>query len=125
MLLVQLIHQLRDGARDGKFKLASPIARNLAHIALLTEELILSSHQKVIDDDVDVFQSASELQSPVFGDVNEPILSWVQKDYLLYLGAQGARSGSSGSPRLTWAEWDLVEALLTQLSSIFPVCLYG
>ena len=51
-------------------------------------------------------------------DVNDSVFRWIQRDYLSY------QIGSGSSMNL-WAEWDLVEALLSQLNPFFHESIYG
>ena len=50
MLLTQLINSFKEGHAQAGFKLSNPVTRNLIHITMQVEELILSSHQKIIGD---------------------------------------------------------------------------
>jgi hypothetical protein len=50
------------------------------------------------------------------GDVNESLLRWVQRDYLL-------NWESTGNDTL-WAEWDLAEALLKVVEKLFPASMF-
>ena len=47
VLLTQLINSFREDQRQGGFKLSNPVNRNLVHITMQVEELILSSHQRI------------------------------------------------------------------------------
>jgi len=76
--------------------------KNVVHLAILIEELSLSSHDK---------QKVSQSFSP-FEDVNSGLLNWVSKDYLLY---------SFGSnEKLLWQEWEVTESLFKILDLVFP-----
>ena len=44
VLLTQLINSFREDSKQGGFKLSNPVNRNLIHITMQVEELILSSH---------------------------------------------------------------------------------
>ena len=114
VLLTQLINSLRDETRHLRsgFKISNSVHRNLVHITLQIEELILSSQCKKID------MSTYSTEMRNHSEVNESLFRWVQRDFLLYL------SGSADSHQL-WAEWDLVEALLTQLNQLFPEQMFG
>ena len=112
VMLTQLINSFREVQRHAGFKLSSPINRNLVHLTLQVEELILSSHQKVIETD----QSNGDATA----DVNESFFRWIQRDYLFYQNG----SGSSFQQNL-WAEWDLVESLLMQVDPLFHESYFG
>ena len=93
--------------------------RNLIHITMQVEELILSSHQKKIEIDVTQNSETQKRKLPdAYVDVNEPLFRWVQRDYLAYYNG-------SGSSQSLWAEWDLVEALLTQVNPLFQESFFG
>ena len=113
-LLTQLISSLREDSKQGGFKLSNPVNRNLVHLTLQVEELILSSHQKTIDAE----QSSDVQKNSDYVDVNDSVFRWIQRDYLSY------QIGSGSSMNL-WAEWDLVEALLSQLNPFFHESIYG
>ena len=51
VLLTQLINSFREDQRQGGFKLSNPVNRNLVHITMQVEELILSSHQRISESD--------------------------------------------------------------------------
>lgn len=61
---------------------------------------MLSSHNK-------------EFKETNSSDINNTLLHWLQKDYLLYYN-------DSPDPSM-WAEWDVCEALLKTLDSFFPL----
>ena len=108
VLLTQLLNSLRDETRHLRsgFKISNSVHRNLVHITLQVEELIFSSHGKKID----LSTYSTDIKN--HSEVNESLFRWVQRDFLMY------SSGSAESQQL-WAEWDLVEALLTQLNQLF------
>ena len=111
VLLTQLINSFRDDPRQGGFLLSNPTIRNLIHITMQVEELILSSHQKTIES-----PNSETMKNSV--DVNESVFRWIQRDFLSY-------QNGSGSDQSLWAEWELVEALLTQINPLFPDTLFG
>ena len=80
VLLTQLISSLRDETRHlrGGFKISNSVHRNLVHITLQVEELILSSHGKKID------MSTYSTEMKNHSEVNESLFNWVQRDFLLY-----------------------------------------
>ena len=91
-------------------KINIPVYKNLVHITLQVEEIIVTSHQKKIDlSDKDANKARA--------DVNESLLRWIGKGYL-------KSTSGSGSTSL-WAEWDLVEALLSALNSLFPETMFN
>ena len=49
--------------------------------------------------------------------MNESLFRWIQRDYLSY------QNGSGTSMNL-WMEWDLVEALLSQVNPLFHESIY-
>ena len=120
VLLTQLINSFREETRNSGFKLSNPVNRNLIHITMQVEELILSSHQKRIEIDQTWNSETQKKKQPDgYVDVNEPLFKWIQRDYLTYY------NGSGSSQQSLWAEWDLVEALLTQVNPLFQESFFG
>lgn len=63
---------------------------------------MITSHEKQINLQEDTKRA----------DVNESLLRWIQKDYL--------RNSTGTGDKSLWAEWTLVEALLSTLEFMFP-----